>query len=237
MTPREQMTAEVVAACEGAMQAGATEIWVKDAHGTGRNLIAARLPQDIRLIRGWSRHPFMMLEELDGTFDAVLLIGFHAGAGAGANPLSHALARNITRITLNDRPASEFLIHAYAASLLQVPIALVSGDKGLCDEVTDLNPHIRVVPVKEGMGSSTINIHPAVATRRIREGVKEALAGDLARCQVSLPPRFSLEVEYRDHFKAHQYGFFPGASQKDSLTVHFQSESYYEVLRFLLFAT
>jgi D-amino peptidase len=30
----EQMTAEVVAACEGALEAGATEILVKDAHDT-----------------------------------------------------------------------------------------------------------------------------------------------------------------------------------------------------------
>ena len=33
------MTAEVVAACEGALAAGATEIIVKDAHHTGRNLL------------------------------------------------------------------------------------------------------------------------------------------------------------------------------------------------------
>ena len=43
---REQMTAEVVAACEGALQAGATEIWVKDAHDSARNIIASRLPHE-----------------------------------------------------------------------------------------------------------------------------------------------------------------------------------------------
>ena len=32
---REQMTAEVVAACEGALEAGAQEIWIKDSHDTG----------------------------------------------------------------------------------------------------------------------------------------------------------------------------------------------------------
>src|SRR5262245_7465095 len=41
---REEMTNEVVAACEGAITAGATEILIKDAHGTGRNIIASRLP-------------------------------------------------------------------------------------------------------------------------------------------------------------------------------------------------
>src|SRR5512135_3300506 len=73
---REQMTAEVAAACEGALEAGATEIWVKDSHDTGRNLIAARLPPEARLIRGWSGHPFQTLTQLDHTFQAVLLVGY-----------------------------------------------------------------------------------------------------------------------------------------------------------------
>ncbi|HQL39886.1 MAG TPA: M55 family metallopeptidase, partial [Anaerolineaceae bacterium] len=49
---REQMTAEVAAACEGAMAAGAQEIWIKDSHDSARNLIADRLPQCAKLIRG-----------------------------------------------------------------------------------------------------------------------------------------------------------------------------------------
>jgi D-amino peptidase len=50
---RQQMTAEVAAACEGAFEAGASEV-VKDAHGSGRNIIAAKLPLQTRLLRGWS---------------------------------------------------------------------------------------------------------------------------------------------------------------------------------------
>jgi D-amino peptidase len=43
---QEQMTAEVVASCEGALEAGASEIWVKDAHDTARNIIASKLPRE-----------------------------------------------------------------------------------------------------------------------------------------------------------------------------------------------
>ena len=64
---REQMTREAVAAIEGARAAGATEIWVKDAHETGRNLITSMLPDGVTLIRSgqgthyaccrnWTRH-------------------------------------------------------------------------------------------------------------------------------------------------------------------------------------
>ena len=77
---REQMTAEVSAACEGALQAGCNEIWVKDAHASARNLIAAKLPRETRLVRGWSGHPFSMVQELDASFDAMLMIGYHSQA-------------------------------------------------------------------------------------------------------------------------------------------------------------
>ena len=53
----EQMTAEVVAACQATLENGADEILVKDAHDSGRNIIATKLPHEARLIRGWEPHP------------------------------------------------------------------------------------------------------------------------------------------------------------------------------------
>jgi len=52
-----QMTAEVAAACEGAIQAGASEVWVKDSHDTGRNINAAGLPEQARLERASLHDP------------------------------------------------------------------------------------------------------------------------------------------------------------------------------------
>ena len=163
---REQMTAEVVAACEGALQAGATEIWIKDAHDSARNIIASRLPREARLIRGWSGHPFMMMQEIDSTFQSLILVGYHSRMGSGGNPLSHTMSGNVTWLKINDSYASEFSFHAYTAALVKVPLAFVSGDKGLCDEVVQFNPHITTVAVKEGVGSSTINIHPDLAAEQ-----------------------------------------------------------------------
>jgi D-amino peptidase len=232
---REQMTAEVVAACEGALQAGAREIWVKDAHDSARNIVAAKLPHEARLIRGWGMSPLMMVQELDETFQAVLLIGYHSRAGAGSSPLAHTMTGGFTHIRLNDRYASEFLIHAYAAASLGVPVAFVSGDRGLCDEATDLNPRIATVAVKEGIGNSTVNIHPGLAVDRIREGVAQALRGDLA--QIALPDRFVLELAFRDHTKAYSFSFYPGARQVNPVTVQLEADRYFEVLRALMFAT
>lgn len=233
---REQMTAEATAACEGALQAGATEIWIKDSHDTGRNLLASKLPKEARLIRGWSGHPSMMLQEMDGSFQAVLLVGYHSGAGSGSSPLEHTMSGSVTAVRINGRDISEFMIDLYSCAYRGVPLAFVSGDQGLCDHVRELNPHITTVAVKEGRGDSTVNLHPQLAVECIREGAARALQADLKKCLYQLPDHFSVEVIYRNQAKAYQYGYFPGARQSGPLAVQFETEDYFEVLRFFLFA-
>jgi len=233
---REQMTAEVVAACEVALQAGAAEVWVKDSHDTGRNIIASKLPQAARLIRGWTGHPFAMVQELDNSFSAVIMIGYHSRAGAATNPLAHTMSGSLAQMTINERPVSEFIIHSYVAAYLKIPVVFLSGDRGLCDEARQLVPNIGAVAVKEGIGEATVNIHPELAVARIREGVAKALVDDVLRCLMPLPPHFALQIGYRDHARAHRAGFYPGARQLDPTTVEFGHESYFEVLRFMLFA-
>ena len=234
---QEQMTAEVAAACEGALQAGATEIWVKDAHGSGRNLVAAKLPQAVRLIRGWSGHPFQMLQELDKSFTAVLMVGYHSPSGEGGNPLSHTLTGWLAELRVNGQRVSEFLLNAYIAGLVNVPVVFVSGDKGLCDEVQIFNPSIVTVPVKEGIGNSTVSLHPHLALSEIREKVAQALQGDLEACRVVLPRSFRVELRYKDHYHAYRYSFYPGAVLKDACTVELETNDYFDVLRWLLFTT
>ena len=233
---REQMTAEVVAACEGAIQAGASEIWVKDAHWTGRNINPAKLPHEVRLVRGWGPHPLMMVQELDGSFQGVVIIGYHSRAGAGSSPLAHTMTGKFGHIKINDRYASEFLIHSYAAATLKVPSLFVSGDKGICDEAVQLIPGIETVAVKEGVGDSTVNIHPELAVSRIRSGMEKAVRGNLTGCLLPLPDHFKVEIVYKEHIYAYQLGFYPGAKQIDPITVQFECQDYFEVLRFFLFA-
>jgi D-amino peptidase len=232
---REQMTAEVAAACEGLLDGGATEVWVQDAHGTTINIIASRLPERTRLIRGWSGHPFFMLQALDETFDAIALIGYHSRAGGGGNPLEHTMSTNLAEVRINDRAASEFLVHAYAAELLRVPVVFLSGDEALCREVEAVNPAIGTVAVLEGVGDSTVSMHPAAAARAIKEGVKKALGGDRARCRVALPERFVVDLRFKKQVAAYKSSFYPGSERTGPTTVRFASESYYEVLRMFLF--
>ena len=232
---REQMTAEVAAACEGALNAGATEIWVKDAHWTGRNILPARLPKQVRLVREWSGHPYAMMQELDNTFSAALAIGYHSRAASGTSPLAHTMNTNITYIKINGRYTAEFMISAYTAGLVGVPMVFVSGDAGVCQEAQALIPSLRSVAVMQGMGSSTISIHPQLAVEQIRAGVETALKDDVTKCRLQLPGHFSVEVRYRNHASAYHTSFFPGVTLKEPHTVQFEADDYFEVLRFFSF--
>ncbi len=232
---QKQMTAEVAAACEGALKAGATEVWVKDAHDTARNIIASELPRKTRLVRGWSGHPFVMVQEIDKTFDAALMIGYHSRAGAGTSPLAHTASTRLAHIKINDCHASELLLKTYTAALMNVPVVFVSGDAGICREAESLNPDIMTVAVKEGVGNSTVNIHPGLAVEMIREKVRTAIEKDVSGCRIQMPEHFSVEIRYKDHAEAYRAGFYPGASLKEPHTIQFEADDYFEVMRLLLF--
>lgn len=233
----KQMTDEVRAACEGAIKAGAKEIWIKDAHDTGRNISAADLPQNIKLVRGWSEHPFLMVQELDKSFDALLMIGYHSFGSSSSNPLSHTLSSStLNYIKLNGEYASEFLIHDYAAATIGVPVVFVSGDEGICREANKVNKNIKTVAVNKGVGNSVVSIHPKLAVEKIKEGVELILKGDIDKCRIELPEHFKVKLSFRNHTKAFKASFYPGMKQISSTNVVFESHDYFEVLRMLLFA-
>jgi len=233
----KQMTDEVKAACEGAIKAGVKEIWIKDAHDTGRNINAAELPQNIKLVRGWSEHPYLMVQELDESFDALLMIGYHSFGSSSSNPLSHTLSSStLNYIKLNGEYASEFLIHGYAAATMGVPVVFISGDEGICTEANKVNKNIKTVAVNKGVGNSVISIHPQLAVEKIREGVESILKGDIDKYKIELPEHFKVKLSYKKHTRAFKASFYPGMKQISSTSLLFETDNYFEVLRMLLFA-
>ena len=88
----EQMTKEVLAVCEGAIAAGAKEIYVRDAHDTGCNIDPFKMPKEVILIRSWSGCPKSMAEGIDESFDAAMFVGYHAATTRPGNPLSHTIS-------------------------------------------------------------------------------------------------------------------------------------------------
>lgn len=231
----KQMTLEVKAACEGANESGATEIMVKDAHDSGRNIDHNLLPKNTKLVRGWAGGLYSMVQELDESYDALIFIGYHSAAGRDTNPLSHTMTTGLDYLKINGMLASEFLIHSYIAAFLKVPVVFLSGDKGLCEDTKTINNNIQTLAVKEGKGNSTISIHPDLALDMIKDGVREALNKDKTKCLIELPKEFIVEIRYKNHKDAFKGSTYPGVEKIDENTIRFCSNDYMDVLRMMNF--
>lgn len=230
-----QMTKEAKAACDGANAAGAIDIMVNDAHDSGRNIDHNVLPKNTKLVRGWSGGLYSMVQELDETYDALMFVGYHDAASKDTNPLSHTMTTTLDYVKINGMVASEFLIHSYIAAYLGVPVVFLSGDKGLCESVKNLNENIVTVAVKEGKGNSTVSIHPELALELIEEGVKKALTQDMSKCILELPKEFNVEIRYRNHKDAYKSSYYPGVVKLDENTIQYISNDYMDVLRMMNF--
>ena len=218
------MTNEVVAACEGAIAAGATEILIKDAHATGRNIIASRLPDCARLIRGWSGHPLCMVQELDDSFDAVVLVGYHSKAGSEGNPLAHTLTVKIAQLRLNGEVASEFLLHSprrravRRAGRLRLRRPRTSAARCRCS--IRRSRRWRSAKASGRRPSASRRRWPSAASAR---AWPRRCGGDLAACRVPLPDRFTLEIVYNNPVDAYRASWYPGMQHPAPQTVRFDT--------------
>ncbi|NCE65899.1 peptidase [Pseudoflavonifractor sp. 524-17] len=232
---RRQMTLEVRAACEGAIEAGAAEVFVRDGHSTARNIDPAQLPEGVQMMRGWTGDPLHMMSGLDqGGYDGVFFTGYHAWAGCGGSPLSHTVNLNSEFITLNGVQMSEFLMNAYTAGYYGAAVPFISGDRAVCDFAQELIPNITAVPVHEGRGGAVVSMHPDKAIKAIRAGARRA-ARNGKRCPVPMPEQFDAVVRFREHQAAYARQFYPGASLEDGKNVCFSTDDWYEMLRFFHF--
>ena len=177
-----------------------------------------------------------MVQELDDSFDALIMVGYHSRAGSGGNPLAHTLSGSkIERMIINDREASEFLLHGTVAAKYGVPLAFLSGDVGLCEEVSKVSPNTHTHATMLGVGDSTISMNPEESRFQIKEKVTAALNRDLASCIWVLPKRFEIKIRYMKHAAAYRASHYPGAAAVDSKSVRFADRDYDNIMRFILF--
>lgn len=230
---RRQMTREVAAVCEGAMGAGEAEFFIKDAHNGARNLLPDELPQNIRLLRGWAKHPFSMVAGLDESFDGIVFTGYHSAAGMPSNPLSHTMNGRNNYVKINGMLCPELMINSLCAASVGVPVYCVTGDRGLCEWMNAVNPNIPTVPVNEGMGSGCVSLHPQVAVRKIRETMREALRIPREKLLFPMPDTFNVEICFKQHFDAKNAGWYPGCEQTGATTVEFKTDKFWDALLFL----
>ncbi len=222
---RELMTLETNAAIEGAMSAGATEIVVRDGHGSKTNIFPGLLHKKAKLLRGSTDRPENMMLGIDESFDAVLFIGYHAKAGTKEGILAHTSSGNVIDLSVNGVSLPEAGYNALIAGLFDVPVVFLAGDNWICQQAKDLFGEVATVETKVGMGSSELGLHPDVVQEKIRAEVTKALRDLSGYKPYKLQPPYTMVLQVKKERELH-----PGAEKTGEGEFIFTSSDFLEVM-------
>ena len=227
---RQTMTREANAAIEGALAAGATEIIVRDSHGSALNLLPEMLHRSSKLIRDWSGGPISMMEGIDASYDAAIFVGYHAKAGSPNGVLDHTSSGSVTDVSVNGVSMPETGYNALIAGHYNVPVVFVAGDKAVCDQARKLLGTVETVAVKEGIGAAALNLHPEVARERIRAGVEKALRnlGRYKAYKLRIP--YTMVLKLKSEQSIYEGALYPGAKRTGDWELTYVAQDVLELM-------
>jgi D-amino peptidase len=231
---REWMTGEVNAAIAGIRESGPAEIVICDSHGNGQSLLIDKVPEDVRIVRGFPR-PLEMMQGLDETFTAAMFIGYHASEWTAGAIRGHTISSaRLLGVRLNGAEVSEGIYNAALAGHFGVPVAFVSGDRLAVTQVQQVAASAEGAIVKEPYGYHSANtVTPARGQAMIHDGAKRAMAkiGSLQPYRITTP--VALEVGFKLTIDAERAAFVPGLVRSDAHNVKGTFHDMTEVTRLL----
>lgn len=231
---REWMTAEVNAAIEGCLEAGATEFVVADSHGHMRNLLAEKLHEKALLVRG-SPRPGTMAEGIGADTSAAMFIGYHSMAGNAHGVLAHTyLGGTFYQIRLNGKVYGEPGINAAIAGHYGVPVALVAGDDTVKKEVNAIMPWTENVVTKWAISTfSAKNLTPKASQDAIRAGAKKAIERLTEMKPLDIGKPVQLDVDFIQALSADLAGDIPGVTRTGDRSLSFTGKDMLEVTKMI----
>ena len=185
---RRLATEELNAAVQGAIDAGATEVWAWSAHGSFPGAIDIELVHpECQVVYAGEGGPIGH----DRSFSALFMVGQHAMAGAPYGRLAHSFHGGIVEFSVNGQPWGETAATAFEFGRFGVPLAFLSGDQAACDEATALVPDVTSVPVMRGLTPKPNLFEPAatvcLSPRKAREQIRAGATRAVERCR-RIPP-------------------------------------------------
>lgn len=236
LNARHWLTADINAAVEGALEAGATRFVLHDSHGTDyRNVDLNELHPAVEVVRGI---PIVFYEEsdLDKSFDAAFMIGMHARAGE-AGLISHVLDwPRITAVRINNLAVSESHITVELAGAFGIPTVLITGDDTICAEISEWSgDNIEPAVVKYSLSRYAARCLPlgeahATIKEAARRGVERA-----KNVQPSyLTSPYVLEVDLIDREAARYASWMPGVEYDGNRTITYRHADFLHVYHALV---
>ncbi len=205
---RGLMSEEASAAVQGALDAGATEVVVRDGHGAKTNIVPGLLHRKARLLRGVTSLPENMMLGIDESFDAVVFIGYHAKAGTEGGIIAHTSSGNVIDLSVNGVSLPEAGYNALIAGLHDVPVAFLAGDDLICGQAESLFEGVAVYETKQAMAPAALCLHPEEVTRGIRRSVAAALRNLNGVAPYKLDPPYTMVLKVKK-----ERALYPGAEK------------------------
>lgn len=234
-TGRKLMTAEVNAVVAAIYAAGPAEIVVNDSHGDMQNLLHTELDSRVEYIQS-NIKPLGMVQGLDGTFNGIIFIGYHAMAGAENGFLAHTGSGNVKGLWLNGVEVGEGGLNTYFAASVGVPVLLASGDKTFTEEIKKLTA-TRIVVTKEAIGASAAKLlHPDVVKKSLQSEISAALKEIGKAKPLASPGAVEFKIKVDNPTRADIAMGIPGMKRVDGYTVSYQAknmEEAYKVIRII----
>lgn len=193
---RGQATREANAAARALFDAGAGQVVIWDNHGDGANLHFEQLDSrcEVVLGSGFSRR----FPALDESYTGVLMIGYHAMAGA-AGVLAHSYSSSAYRaIRVNGVEVGEMALDAAVAGELGVPLIFLSSDDQGCAEARCFMPWVETVTTKQALGHNrAFGKHPDTVVADILAGVDRAVKTLKVKKPFTFAEPVDIELEYK----------------------------------------
>jgi D-amino peptidase len=224
---RRMLTHDVNAAIHGARAGGATEIVVKDSHAGCKNLLIDELEPAVRLISGIGAGTNGMMEGIDETFDAAMLVGYHAMSGALGGMMEHALVGGLHKFWLNGELAGEIAVSAASAGAFGVPLVMVSSDEAGCAETRAVLPGTITYATKAGIGKYMGELkHPSETGPGIEAAAREAVRARQAIEPYRAAEPCTMTMEFRTTNEADLAATLEGVNRLDGYTVELTRDTF-----------
>ncbi len=236
---RKWMAQQIEWVIEGIRQspknAMVTEITLADSHSNGDNLAydITGLDERLSLISGTPR-PNYMMPNLDGSYDTVFLIGYHAGAGTPYGNMDHTYSNStIHSLWINGKAMNETFINSAYASCFSIPVSLIVGDKALKDQVMVEGgmPWVEFVVTKEALFKFAAKQRPLECVREeTSKAVQKALAKDFKKLPLyGFQKPYELKIEFQTSNQADFASMIPLVERIDGRTLRFVSEDFKQI--------
>lgn len=213
---------EVNAAIAGVKEAGATQILVNDSHHNMTNIDISSIDSCAELISGGSKK-YSMVHGVDETFDAAILLGYHAKAGTPNAIMDHSFyPKEVLDIRVNGISYGEIGLNMLYMAELGVPVVLVTGDKATALETKNLNPSCKTVSVKEAQGRFSAKCIPVErGLKLIRETAREAVLSRRKIEILKVPRNLVLEMDFSAVNLADGASIVPGTERIGAKSIRY----------------